>query len=100
MAGSPDWKVYDSNGTYQASCKEPELAGLCMSFYGEGSTIRYNHKLIVWTEGQEECAGHESYDTVAQMCYARRDAEAEKKRAANQAYLVRRLGELGMGGTK
>lgn len=96
MAGSPDWKVYDGNGTYQASCKEPELAGLCMSFYGEGATIRYNHKLVVWTEGQEECPGHESYDTVAMTCYARRDAAADVVRDRNNAYLKKRMSELGM----
>ena len=51
MAGSPRWKVYDSDGVYQASCKDTEAAALIVSFYGTGSTIRDGHSTVVWTEG-------------------------------------------------
>ncbi len=89
MAGSPVWKVYDPEGTYQASCKEPELAGLAMSFYGDGSTIRHGHTLVVWTEGQEECPGSESYDTVATTCYQRVDDWHRAENAKRKAYAAR-----------
>lgn len=71
MAASPQWKVYDSYGTYQAATKEVEAAAALMGFYGDGSTIRYGHGFILWTEGQEECPAGESYDTVAETAHVR-----------------------------
>ncbi len=71
MAGSPNWKVYDDKGKYQAACKEPEAAACLMNLYGNGSTIRYGHQKrdIAWTEGVD---GHafESFDEVAEHCAA------------------------------
>ncbi len=71
MAGSPNWKIFDDKGKYQAACKEPEAAACLMNFYGDGSTIRYGHQKrdIAWTEGVD---GHafESYDEVAERCLA------------------------------
>ncbi|MDE2103300.1 MAG: hypothetical protein KGL39_39030 [Patescibacteria group bacterium] len=65
MAASPGYKVYDKHGVYQAACKEPEAAGALVSLYGEGSTIRHGHSLVVWREGAEAIPAGESYDTVA-----------------------------------
>ncbi len=71
MAGSPNWKIFDDKGKYQAACKEPEAAACLMNFYGDGSTIRYGHQKrdIAWTEGVD---GHafESFDEVADRCRA------------------------------
>ena len=50
MAASPQWKVYDPAGVYQAACKEPEAAAVLASMYGAGATIRLGHSRIVWTE--------------------------------------------------
>lgn len=63
MAASPKWKVYDSHGVYQASCKETCAAACLMGLYGEGATIRHHHNTIVWTEGKDGEAG-ESYDVT------------------------------------
>jgi hypothetical protein len=35
-----------------------------MDFYGDGSTIRLDHRRIVWTEGKDGKAS-ESYDETA-----------------------------------
>jgi hypothetical protein len=63
MARSPEFKIYDAAGAYQAACKEPELAAAVVAVLGEGSTIRHGHlsKDIVWTEGKDGFAA-ESYD--------------------------------------
>jgi hypothetical protein len=63
MARSPEFKIYDAAGEYQAACKEPELAAAVVAVLGEGSTIRHGHlsKDIVWTEGKDGHAA-ESYD--------------------------------------
>lgn len=53
MAASPEFKVYDSAGKYQAACKEIAAAVSLMGLYGEGSTIRHRHGFIAWTEGQD-----------------------------------------------
>jgi len=63
MAASPEFKIYDSAGTYQAACKEIEAAAALVSFYGEGATIRHGHKLVAWTEGVDGAAA-ESYDAT------------------------------------
>lgn len=81
MAASPEWKVFDAKGKYQAACKEPEAAACLMNFYGDGSTIRYGHQKrdIAWTEGVD---GHafESFDAVAQACHRKVEAIREAYR--------------------
>ena len=47
MAAAPGWKIYDSFGTYQSSCKEVEAAAAVATFYGEGSTIGRDIQNIV-----------------------------------------------------
>jgi hypothetical protein len=69
MAGTPVFKVYDADGTYQASCKEPEACAALMSFYGIGATIRYGHGRTLWTEGETGRAA-ESYDIVASTVWS------------------------------
>jgi len=61
MGASPIYKVYDPMGGYVASCKDTEGASLLMDLYGAGSTIRYDHRLVVWTEGIDGRASN-SYD--------------------------------------
>ena len=53
MASSPQWKVYDRDGKYQAACRQLEAAGALVAFYGDGATLRFDHAYIVWTEGRE-----------------------------------------------
>ena len=82
MAGSPNWKIFDDKGKYQAACKEPEAAACLMNFYGDGSTIRYGHQKrdIAWTEGVD---GHafESFDAVADACIRKREQIFESYRS-------------------
>lgn len=93
MAGSPIWKLYDSQGRYQASAKEVEFLAAGIGFYGEGATIRNGHTMVVWTEGnacnRDEPGGdgiaYESYDRVALLAEARvngRQKSEDEKRAA------------------
>ena len=50
MAASPRWKIFDSEGQYQASAKDAFLAAMIVAFLGDGATIRDGHTLksIVW----------------------------------------------------
>jgi hypothetical protein len=64
MGASPKWKVYDANNQYVASIRDTEGASLLMDLYGDGSTIRLDHRRIVWTEGKDGRAS-QSYDQTA-----------------------------------
>ena len=77
MAGSPRWKIFDSEGRYQASAKDVGLAAMIVTFLGDGATIRDGHSLksTVWTEGQEDQPAGENYDLAAITIYGRTDAQ-------------------------
>jgi hypothetical protein len=63
MASTPEWKVYDYDGTYQAACKDVAAAACLVSFYGDRATIRQGHVKVVWKEGVEfDGIASESYD--------------------------------------
>src|SRR5258707_7222611 len=74
MAASPQLKIFDNKGTYQASCKEYEAAAALMAFYGEGARVngvgRLSAKDALWVEGKDGQAA-ESYDTAADLMQAR-----------------------------
>lgn len=72
MAASPQFKIYDPDGVYQAACHEAEAAAVLVTFYQDGSTIRLGHaaKDTVWTEGLDGCAS-DSYDETGEKIYAR-----------------------------
>jgi len=74
MAAAPRYKLYDPEGNYQASSKQPELLAACIGVLGEGSTIRDGRDLkrVLWTEGVDGI-GFDSYDTVAETCYQRQN---------------------------
>ena len=71
MASSPRFKVYDAEGRYQAACHEAEAAACLVELYGDGSTVRDRHRLIVWREGQEEQSAAGSWDYAAQVMLTR-----------------------------
>ena len=75
---TPSWKVYDCENEYQAACKEPEAAAFLMGLYGDGATIRYGHRLVVWREGQETQPAHESWDLVVNTAYIRATLHTQK----------------------
>lgn len=92
MAQSPQWKVFDGCGKYQAACKEVKAAAALMGFYGDGATIRFDHGkwATVWTEGCEAQDANESFDFVAKVAHGRRyDVQAEKLRIAGLGHLVK-----------
>lgn len=60
--GQPQFKVYRGK-EYSAACHHPEDAAMLMQ--GEGDTIRWGHRRVVWTEGEESQPAFESYDFVA-----------------------------------
>jgi hypothetical protein len=76
MAASPRWKIYDSEGQYQASAKDVGLAAMIVMLLGDGATIRDGHtvKSIVWTEGREDQSAGENYDHTETVIYARTGA--------------------------
>ena len=83
MASSPMWKVYNARKEYRAACKGVEEAAVLVAFLGNGSTIRAEHTLVLWTEGAEVQPAAESYDYVADVVHLRlavhRKAVAEKQ---------------------
>jgi hypothetical protein len=68
MSASPPYKVYDSEGKYQASTWYVEVAAALVGtgLLGDHPTIRYGHakKDIVWAESIDGQAC-DSYDAVA-----------------------------------
>jgi len=92
----PNWKVYGPNGEFEASTKRPETAAAIVALLGDGSIIKWRHKLVVWREGLEDQAAADSYDFVAITCHRRwgefwaevnkrieRRIEAEQRNAAH-----------------
>ena len=66
MSTSPVWKVYDPDGTYQAATKEPEAALVVAALYGDGATIKRDHRLEVWRQGVDSLSAYDNYeDAVA-----------------------------------
>lgn len=81
MGAAPEWKVFNADGEYVAACKEIEGAAVLADFYGNGSKIKHEHRLTVWTEGAEDQPAAESWDHVATTAYARVEAELAKRKA-------------------
>lgn len=73
MSRSPEYKVFNALGRYQAAVKEIEAAACLMSLYGSGATIRFGHSSAwtLWREGSEDRPASESYDNVAMTCLER-----------------------------
>jgi len=67
MASSPQFKVYDSNGVYQACAKESHAAALLAEHY-EGE-VRWGHKQVVWT--MENIRPSVSLDACALLIHER-----------------------------
>lgn len=80
MASSPDWKIYTKDKKYVASCSHLEAAAALANLYGEGTTIRYGHRMIFWTEGSETQPAGESYDHVAAIVTLRLSAWKRENR--------------------
>ncbi len=57
--------------------KAREDAAAMVAILGHGSTVRYDHRLIVWTEGSEEFSASESYDRAGEVMEQRRYAAAK-----------------------
>lgn len=78
MAASPRWKVYTYDDQYVASVVDPIYgAFICAGNGHAGTTIRDGHhkRNTVFTEGMVTADGRvvhaaESYDLVAEICYA------------------------------
>ena len=75
MAGSPMFKVYDASGVYQACTKRPEEAAAVVGLLGDGATIKYGHRYVVWIQGPFSERGDgdaaESYDNAAAVIWSR-----------------------------
>lgn len=78
MAASPRWKIFDSEGEYQASAKDIFLAAMIVSFLGDGAQIRDGHKFVVWHEGKEGQSAGYNYDHTEIVVRSRTDALWQK----------------------
>ena len=81
---TPIWKIYLGK-EYRAACKYIEDAAALVAFLGDGATIRYDHRDIVWTEGAETQPAGESYDHGATVANGRVDALAKAVKAKRDA---------------
>ena len=63
---SPQIKIFDASGLYQASTHDYCAAAALMGLYGEGATVRLGHskKETVWTEGMDGSAA-DCYELIA-----------------------------------
>ena len=64
---SPEYKVYDSHGTYQACAKEPHAAAILAEHYG--GTVKWCHRHPVWTTN--DISPLESFDDVTELVLRR-----------------------------
>ena len=82
MAGSPKYKVFDPQDTYQASCKQLKAAGCVAFHYGPGSTIRISHskKWVIFTVSS---AGEPSKFDLESLA---REAADNERRLSEESY--------------
>ena len=87
MHHTPRFKIYDASGAYRAATMGP-MPALCLvsHYFGRGSTIRYNHQALLWTEGEDGLAFQAG--ALPSKCYERaykimeqRRGEWDRKRA-------------------
>lgn len=68
MAASPPYKIY-RDGEYIGCCKYSEDAAAMVSV--SGGVVKWQHRQILWLEGQEEFEAGESYDECAHVIRSR-----------------------------
>lgn len=71
MAQTPRFKVYTAQGEYVAACKYAEDAAAVVAAYGDGTTIRFGHRTVVFTQGSDDADAGDSYDDVAALVNVR-----------------------------
>ena len=89
MAGSPSYKVYDSQGVYQAACKEAYAAAVLADLYG--GTVRTGHakRWTVWrSEWWDRCDPEVDWncDTIQQRM-AEEEEEIRARCIAERGYV-------------
>lgn len=89
LGGSPKWKVYNPDGEYIAACRYVEDALFLMAFNGDGSVIKFDHRVLVWTEGKEETRASESLDRAAVICDERLSAHSRQVKEKQDAAMTR-----------
>ena len=91
MAATGRFKVYDgkdNKAEYVAATKHAVHALMLASAIGDGTTIKDGHRTVVWVQGQESDAAHDSYDVAEDLIFERiQDATPDwiKKALANNA---------------
>ena len=68
---TPSFKVYTPEGEYIGCVRDAEDAAALVGLRGDGGTIRWQHRHIVWREGREDWLAGESYDQTAAVIYKR-----------------------------
>ena len=74
---TPNWKIFNAHKEYVGCMKDPADAAAMASILGEGATVKFTHRILVWTEGGETFSAGESYDEAARVMEQRR-AEASR----------------------
>lgn len=89
LGGSPKWKLYNAEGEYIAACRYVEDALMLMAFNGDDSTIKFDHRTLVWTEGKEEIRASESIDRAVAIVDERMGAHARQVKEKQDAAMAR-----------
>lgn len=93
MSRTPHFKVYTRDGEYIGALKDATDAACMVALRGEGATVRYDHKHIVWREGAEDDWAGNSYDHAAGVIHERVAAlfraGSDRRAAAAAAYAAR-----------
>lgn len=58
---SPQWKVFSADGEYVAACKDAKDAAALVALRGDGASVRWQHRYIVWREGAETQPASEAH---------------------------------------
>lgn len=94
MSNTPKWKIF-REGEYVGACKYAEDAAAFAALV-RGSVVKYDHRVLVWTEGAEAFPAGESYDRAAEIMHARRDeyySASRKRIEASAAAFKKRFGQ-------
>lgn len=78
---SPEFKVYDLSGTYQACTKEPHAAVMLAEHYS--GVVKWMHRHVVWNAAIEQSGGtlndRMSNDYITMVVWQRCEALRKKK---------------------
>lgn len=78
------WKVYSERGRYVAATKYTIEAAMLVAALGAGSSVKYQHHTLAWSEGKETFSAADSYDSAGEKMLERVNASRLEARERNE----------------